>query len=170
MFLFIDRKFNGNTSVSLFKYISCSYLSIKCSNKTISAAEFKYISCSYLSFMVIFPVSRTKHSNTSHVLIYLYTYPLSQLYLSYIQIHLMFLFISRDDRNKYGSTLIQIHLMFLFIQKNCMGAKDSQNSNTSHVLIYQERTQGSWKGAMQFKYISCSYLSGSIYAVPESEY
>ena len=75
-----------------FKYISCSYLSLRASKFNILREKFKYISCSYLSICSI------QHTN-----------------ITSIQIHLMFLFIEQYRTVKKEVNLIQIHLMFLFI-------------------------------------------------------
>ena len=98
------------------------------------------------------------HSNTSHVLIYLL--PSVQIVvIHFIQIHLMFLFITRLMIIVGYPQSIQIHLMFLFIgscsplQSSC-----SAYSNTSHVLIYRKVYHGTILYDA-FKYISCSYLS-----------
>ncbi len=120
------------------------------------------------------------NSNTSHVLIYLNGIStLAFLYL--IQIHLMFLFISKSATDTHYTHPIQIHLMFLFIDIASLGVWQlSSNSNTSHVLIYRPVVVGvpetqrhsntshvliylglaidKYK-ALEFKYISCSYLS-----------
>ena len=135
MFLFIMEYGSFATNSSLFKYISCSYLSVCCFGRAFSF-WFKYISCSYLSSTQGFDEGIKKNSNTSHVLIYL-GIP-SRNYKGYhIQIHLMFLFIFLHNFDfsshfvfKYiscsylsqsllytsFSIAIQIHLMFLFIQ------------------------------------------------------
>ena len=88
--------------IFLFKYISCSYLSSDNQNETLRKMIFKYISCSYLSnithfntILIIFKYISCSYlsknslplplfsanSNTSHVLIYLY----SPVYLNHLQ-------------------------------------------------------------------------------------
>ena len=78
-----------------FKYIPCSYLSIKTNRLLVQTKQFKYIPCSYLSsvpgyrlsasiiqihpmFLFIWMILRSMlgiiDSNTSHVLIYLCNY------------------------------------------------------------------------------------------------
>ena len=53
-----------------FKYISCSYLSIEGKLNLKETGQFKYISCSYLSFKKITQRLCHYYLNTSHVLIY----------------------------------------------------------------------------------------------------
>ena len=53
-----------------FKYISCSYLSMTRRPYASSKQEFKYISCSYLSQTAALQMCGVKDLNTSHVLIY----------------------------------------------------------------------------------------------------
>ncbi len=120
---------------------------------------FKYISCSYLSHRLTSMCTATADSNTSHVPIYQH-FDEHNLSCSYIQIHLMFLFIMDGQISifdymgfKYiscsylsspfvsGHSLltIQIHLMFLFIQFRKDFVNLRGHSNTSHVPIYQQR-------------------------------
>ena len=59
-----------------------------------------------------------KYSNTSHVIVYL------------------------RGRAVYGyTTFIQIHLMLLFITKSRKESKHLINSNTSHVIVYLLKTE-----------------------------
>ena len=58
-------------------------------------------------------------------------------WISQIQIHLMFLFILGELRGYNIYKLIQIHLMFLFIHHKAAWQWLTNDSNTSHVLIYQ---------------------------------
>ena len=76
--------------------------------------KFKYISCSYLSKITVMKFLFLTDSNTSHVLIYPVSV-LQQIYIPYIQIHLMFLFIHFAHLFRFTFGCIQIHLMFLFI-------------------------------------------------------
>ena len=123
-----------------FKYISCSYLSLHKITQNHLRKKFKYISCSYLS------------ANSS-----------SPIYPSCIQIHLMFLFINSQSPAGKRVGLIQIHLMFLFIMFSySLHNSDTYYSNTSHVLIYRLAPNQYKIWHNRFKYISCSYLSGTL--------
>ena len=92
----------------MFLFISKRYY------KSIFLTIFKYISCSYLSNPSCLLVQLDSYSNTSHVLIYPKSFVISPVD-SKIQIHLMFLFILPCLRYPFPHLLIQIHLMFLFI-------------------------------------------------------
>ena len=143
MFLFICIMPSGISTPIKFKYISCSYLSRVCGR----LAEWKLNIQIHLMFLFIFGSKYNSHpavfhSNTSHVLIYLtvlsslnsmdsnsntshvliYLNGISTLaFLYLIQIHLMFLFISKSATDTHYTHPIQIHLMFLFIDIASLG-------------------------------------------------
>ena len=123
-----------------FKYISCSYLSASWSSTCGVASTFKYISCSYLS----------KYAGIDVDAEFEFKY-ISCSYLSCFHILCITLI-----------HIIQIHLMFLFIGLHLISTKYGIiDSNTSHVLIYQYNHRNEHCRA-KFKYISCSYLSGTL--------
>ena len=119
-----------------FKYISCSYLSSalwrntrmrKNSNTShVLIYQTNHLKINHSSInsntshVLIYHWVRKPHynrcgySNTSHVLIYLNANE-TMASNSFIQIHLMFLFIERNIRGTRKHAIIQIHLMFLFI-------------------------------------------------------
>ena len=203
MFLFITTIVSKNEHCLIFKYISCSYLSLRSNPTGYFRKTFKYISCSYLSHPPPKGMLNFRDSNTSHVLIYrsiagwrgktvqfkyiscsyLSNLAVDSCAVSIIQIHLMFLFISKQAfqpfivpsfkyiscsylsawKRRRGTLYpIQIHLMFLFIAQNLQVLHTWQYSNTSHVLIYQRGNVDEVLFTL-FKYISCSYLSRRTY-------
>ena len=135
MFLFIRVPIWEKINISIFKYISCFYLSslqkkrLKTLNNLNTShvfiyrfppthpdnpAAFKYISCFYLSVNSLYPSVMHSNLNTSHVFIYR---------------------INLTQRCKQSSYL-----------------------NTSHVFIYQQQLP-IVNLSCPFKYISCFYLS-----------
>ena len=70
MFLFIVLECRKFCYYFLFKYISCSYLSMMNVMMAFAGQRFKYISCSYLSNFSNLARTIGNYSNTSHVLIY----------------------------------------------------------------------------------------------------
>ena len=180
IYLYISR---GDDMSFVFKYILCSYLSRIQRRFLFLVALFKYILCSYLSLPFVPFHNPHLDSNTSYVLIYqmkqkrtetgkvLFKYILCS-YLSYpgicrtaagtgfkyilcsylspdgwktfkiypgIQIHPMFLFIFEVFSYAFFKAIIQIHPMFLFIYYDMLASCSRY----------------------KFKYILCSYLSGS---------
>ena len=124
------------TPKTLFKYISCSYLSVIAQQVTIPVDKFKYISCSYLSMMNVmmaFAGQRFKYISCSYLSQYFWL--IYRIHIN-IQIHLMFLFILLFRWKIHILHTIQIHLMFLFIQNVITHQLPIFYSNTSHVLIY----------------------------------
>ena len=120
-----------------------------------------------------------KHSNTSHVSIYLST--LSVAFSTFLYSNTSHVLIYQILQRKCGGSIgIQIHLMFLFIINvvqycnwyrlfkyiSCSYLSEAAMkmfcyhlySNTSHVLIYRGCFRLPYI-IQQFKYISCSYLS-----------
>ena len=70
MFLFICQTFSFAVSITRFKYILCSYLSIIIPFTEEHLLKFKYILCSYLSTVnSVFEID-SNYLNTSYVLIY----------------------------------------------------------------------------------------------------
>ena len=94
MFLFIIANTFRAAWNGRFKYISCSYLSVRSAVTSYRLVAFKYISCSYLSLFTVYEI----------------LYPFAFKYIS-----CSYLSVSATSAGRYSS--IQIHLMFLFI--NC---------------------------------------------------
>ena len=181
MFLFIDNSTGGksgmhdsNTSHVLiypsalsyqlnynsgFKYISCSYLSVKTGHGRRYDYKFKYISCSYLSIygklwhrlyndsntshVLIYPSSSqpffmvSAHSNTSHVLIYPKLYSITLLDI------IRFKYISCSYLSLAGAAVGGSDFIFKYI-------------SCSYLSLFGIHSPSA---VMAFKYISCSYLS-----------
>ncbi len=121
----------------LFKYISCSYLSIHHTSFVVFITQFKYISCSYLSSWFLTKQILTRNSNTSHVLIY------------------------QQFKCAMAEKKIYSNTSHVLIYQSGMRWKllPPCHSNTSHVLIYPRHGIFLIHVVIQFKYISCSYLS-----------
>ncbi len=125
------------TTPTLFKYISCSYLSIHHTSFVVFITQFKYISCSYLSSWFLTKQILTRNSNTSHVLIY------------------------QQFKCAMAEKKIYSNTSHVLIYQSGMRWKllPPCHSNTSHVLIYPRHGIFLIHVVIQFKYISCSYLS-----------
>ena len=138
MLLFIDTGNNGNTTMSLFQYISCYCLSIcrfkRLLNWSISIHLMLLFIClpaivgkvtSFISIHLMLLFIRMLYRlpsclldfNTSHVTVYLH----GCLYFSSfcISIHLMLLFIPVPIHPLLHLPGISIHLMLLFINDIC---------------------------------------------------
>ncbi len=151
---------------SLFKYISCSYLSHYLWRKWHLLIiqihlMFLFIVClliinlrdmdSNTSHVLIYQekekedLHKPKHSNTSHVLIY------RQAIFKAVNVANGFKYISCSylSRQNYLHNKctfhIQIHLMFLFIAEAAYSGAGETDSNTSHVLIYLKEKRNSSK-------------------------
>ena len=135
MLLFIRDPAYTNTGDFVFKYISCYCLSLAILPRCGFTILFKYISCYCLSDLLRQDLSVIIHSNTSHVIVYLFhllwksdinTYSNTSHVIVYPTHHrrknyfLAFKYIScyclsRSFRYSLRCTSIQIHLMLLFI-------------------------------------------------------
>ena len=99
------------------------------------------------------------NSNTSYVLVYHFSES-TYTTISYIQIHLMFLFIL-----DLGTKVIMPN-RFKYILCSCLSISQKKryicfiDSNTSYILVYREIPEGALF-MVQFKYILCSCLSGT---------
>ncbi len=100
-------------SLFIFKYISCYSLSVILCFHGVIQVLFKYISCYSLSMMVTELPDGSDHSNTSHVILYLYA-PTEKQNVSrfkYISCYSLST-CTVDTGNQHN---IQIHLMLFFI-------------------------------------------------------
>ncbi len=143
-----------------FKYISCYCLSGSERAADAAGEKFKYISCYCLSSFPSALGFESSHSNTSHVIVYLFrvfqiritsqnsntSHVIVYHFITLvpfadikIQIHLMLLFILLCPFRAASASAIQIHLMLLFI-------------NGDYVIL---------NGKRLFKYISCYCLSAA---------
>ena len=136
MFLFIAILRSNGRSVTLFKYISCSYLSIRylspnppirylntshvliyrCSDLSsyMAKVEFKYISCSYLSFVA--PAQPAERKKFKYISCSYLSFPLIICHYHGVRFkYISCSYLSKKDRDA-----------------NSKGT----NLNTSHVLIY----------------------------------
>ena len=99
------------------------------------------------------------HSNTSHVLIYLFAKRVS-LSIYGIQIHLMFLFIACPFPISWGQKIV-----FKYI--SCSYLSDFDLVSMAEEILFKyiscsylsKMTEKCVFGTLSFKYISCSYLS-----------
>ena len=160
MLLFIrpERQVSGGDR--RFKYISCYCLSGSERAADAAGEKFKYISCYCLSSFPSALGFESSHSNTSHVIVYLFrvfqiritsqnsntSHVIVYHFITLvpfadikIQIHLMLLFILLCPFRAASASAIQIHLMLLFI-------------NGDYVIL---------NGKRLFKYISCYCLSAA---------
>ena len=121
--------------------------------------QFKYISCSYLSLLIRKLLQIYAYLNTSHVLIYrlakkIEKAPKKNLNTSHVLIY----------QNNWNRSLLSngnLNTSHVLIYHNHLRTmvKSILNLNTSHVLIYQKYVSTLRPVSIQFKYISCSYLS-----------
>ena len=113
MLFFIDVKECVQVLGMTFKYISCYSLSVILCFHGVIQVLFKYISCYSLSMMVTELPDGSDHSNTSHVILYLYA-PTEKQNVSrfkYISCYSLST-CTVDTGNQHN---IQIHLMLFFI-------------------------------------------------------
>ena len=115
-------------------------------------------------FIATTPTGKPKslHSNTSLVLIYQSWMFTSHFFIN-IQIHLMFLFILLFRWKIHILHTIQIHLMFLFIEQtvNFYLYRIVIQIHLLFLFIVVLGVRIGWN-RLEFKYISCSYLSQAI--------
>ena len=120
MFLFITNICTTTLYSYIFKYISCSYLSLFAFSSQSLNPSFKYISCSYLSINDVFnPPSIVifKYISCSYLSV---DYPdkcVARLLFKYISCS----YLSCGWPRWFLRKNIQIHLMFLFIEAQGMG-------------------------------------------------
>ena len=139
MFLFINETLRYMLHLVPIQ-IHLMFLFIKQAGNSIPVPIlFKYISCSYLSHSYCYLITIVHHSNTSHVLIYLFLLFLKLDFFQFKYISCSYLSLFAVHAGKFSD--IQIHLMFLFI--------------TCSIFCFQN--------ICKFKYISCSYLSAESY-------
>ena len=140
MFLFIKISFRSLTDYSLFKYISCSYLSLNCSVSSYSSSHLNTSHVLIYRNLFIYLVLILCNLNTSHVLIYPSTVHTWGTYntFKYISCSYLSSLIFLEKR-----VLLHLNTSHVLIYRTTRVRKKSLKAylNTSHVLIYQELQQ-----------------------------
>ena len=159
MLLFIRDPAYTNTGDFVFKYISCYCLSLAILPRCGFTILFKYISCYCLSDLLRQDLSVIIHSNTSHVIVYLF--------------HLLW----KSDINTYSNTSHVIvypthhrrknyFLAFKYISCYCLSGIHMRPLRLFgiqiHLMLLFIKDCGKNHGRQKkFKYISCYCLSGA---------
>ena len=164
MFLFITEDFMDLATELLFQYISCSYLSRSIPFFSLSSRNFNTSHVLIYQRAGLSGVQRIVNFNTSHVLIYLILLGTIK-WIRHISIHLMFLFIEREQLTlKRKGEFQYISCSYLSLWKVILEDYKKEFQYISCSYLSRRETVPFLK--LLFQYISCSYLSTCIVLLP----